>query len=196
MIKVDAFRPGDALIQATNSTSMHPLFLEVRAPKLGPVGRPPLTKTRKDSKFLSSDEEFDPHDVNTGRPINPIGTGRKINLGGEQETPGFEDYSVNLPFSGYRRNFFGGKFIFRPFTEDTDPAVRVQDGEASDICIRGNPIKDDTIFTIKRIAAPKCRFTFAGDKNLLPLLKRELGGVGFKVIEEFAADGDIVMQRG
>jgi hypothetical protein len=54
-----------------------------------------------------------------------------INLGGEQETPEFEDYQVNLGFSGYLRDFTGNQLVFRPFVDDTDPAVRAADTTAS-----------------------------------------------------------------
>lgn len=197
IIKLDTFRPGDSLIEASTSTSFHPMLVEVRAPKLGPVPGTTLSKTRTGLKFLSSKDEPDPHGVSTGRPVNPIGNGRKINLGGETETPGFEDYSVNLPFSGFAKPFTGMKFVFRPWTEDTNVAVGVANGTASDICIRGTPVHDDTLFTIKRIASPQCRFTYGGpDPQFLPILKRELGVVGFKVIEEFSAKSELVMQRG
>ncbi len=196
-LRLDAFRPGDAFIDATTGTSFATLIAEVRAPKLGPVKGSPFTKTRPGSKFITGRDtsQPDPANVFHGRPVNPIGTGRKINLAGEQETPGFEDYSVNLPFSGYSRSFTGNLFVFRPLTEDSDPAVGVQNGEATDICARGVLIKDETIFTIKRIAAGHCRFTYSGNANSLARVKQELGGIGFIVIEEFLDESEIVMER-
>jgi hypothetical protein len=109
-----------------------------------------------------------------GRPVKPIGTGRMINLGGERETGGFEDYSVNLPFSGFKRGSMAA-FVFRPFTEDTDPAVGVPSGSASDICSRGTPVKDETIAAIKRMARSPCRLTYSGDRASVARL-RSLGG--------------------
>jgi hypothetical protein len=172
-------------------TPAGPLFVEVRAVSLGVVRGQPPTKTEPNSKFISSvDSEPNPTGINYGRPVNPIGTGRKINLWGEQETPGFEDYSPDLPYSGYKRAWNQDKWLFRPWTEDPDPAVGVGSGTASDICIRGSPPTDDTIRAIRRMAKAGCRLTYSGDKKRKELLAN--GMKGAHILEEF--DDEIVME--
>jgi hypothetical protein len=93
VISVDAFKPGDAAIQTTNGRSASALAVEVRAPKLGSFpGKQtaPLTKTRPGSQFISEkgqDSSGVPGGITGGRPVNPKGTGRKINIGGEGRHP-------------------------------------------------------------------------------------------------------------
>jgi hypothetical protein len=181
IINVDVFRPGNAFIDASNGTSSNLLTVEVRAPKLGRVPgeqTAPLEDANPDSDFFSKEgtDETVPGGFKGGRPVSSkvIGTGRKINLGGEGETPGFENYQFNLDFCGYHNKFTGDKFIFRPWTEDSDPAVRVKDGEASCICIRGTPVhlQDELgIKVIRRIAAKGCRLFFSGVIESLNSLK-------------------------
>ncbi len=192
-VSVDAFRPGNSFVDASTATAAATLFVEVRAPRLGIVAGVVPTKAEPGSKFLSAEKDGDPNPTGVfgGRPINPIGTGRKINLGGEQETPGFEDYSVNLPFSGYRRSWTNQKFLFRPWAEDPDPAIGVGSRTASDICIRGTPVKDDTILTIRRIAAPGCRLTCSSDTPSFTRIRAEFP---FQILEEFPQKGNIVIQ--
>ena len=189
-IHVDAFHPGNAFIDATTATSANTLALEVRASKLASVpGFAPPTKTRPGSKLISAiDSEPSPGGARGdpgGRPVNPKGTGRKINIFGSQETPGFEDYTTDLRFSGFVRD---GSNIFRPWTEDTDPTVGVQSGTASDICMRDSPVFPVTINVIRRIASAGCRLTFSasdeGGKRFIPVLKG--GFSGAKIIEEFS----------
>lgn len=126
---------------------------------------PPLA-----SIFVSLTPDGDPHNHNTcpfepgsttrrvhhlGTPINPQGTGRMINLGGEGETKylGFEDF---LP------NVFRGGGPPRPLT------ATLPNHCASDICLRFSPIMKDGSEQkgkdeILRIARPACRLTFCGD---------------------------------
>ena len=202
-IKLDAFHPGNAVVDASDGTSTNQLLIEVRAPRLANVpGFSPPTKTRPGSKFISAnDSEPGPKMFGTstgGRPVNPKGTGRKINIFGSQETPGFEDFTSTLPFSGFNPGEFrlvsDASTIFRPWTEDTDPSVGVGTGQASDICLRNSPAFPDTIKAIRRIASSVCRLTFTstseGAKRFIPILKTEFPG--FKVIEEF--DDAIVME--
>lgn len=192
---LDAFNVGDATVTATNGAGQQSVLqVSVRAESAGPVKRPPLTKLAAGSKFFSArwDQggEFDPHNIGLGRPVNPNRGGRLINLGGEQETPEFEDYQVNLGFSGYKKDFTGNKFIFRPLYNDTDKNVAVGK-KASHICIRGNPFTDEFRDAIKDIAMSGCLFTFAGGPAHLAKVKQELGGT---ILEENAAQGQIVIR--
>ncbi len=87
-------------------------------------------------------------------PINPLGFGRKINIGGEDETKylGFQDFST-------RDGATGGPPIGspagRPFTEDLPSRC------ASDICLRDSPITAEIRKEISRLARPGCRLTVA-----------------------------------
>jgi len=160
------------------------------------VKRPALTKLALGSKFFSAPRtqggEFDPHDIGGGRPVNPNRGGRLINLGGEQETPEFEDYPVTLGFSGYQRTFFNdGKPVFRPMFDDTDPAVRVPSKSASHICMRGNPLTNDFIKAIKGDCAGGCLFTFSGSSAHAIKAKTELCGT---VLEEDFPNGNVVIR--
>jgi peptidoglycan hydrolase-like protein with peptidoglycan-binding domain len=192
-ISVDAFHPGNAFIDASTATSASTLAIEVRAPKLAsdPKFAPP-TKTRPGSRFISAiDSEPGPKGARTdngGRPVNPIGSGRKINIFGSLETPGFEDYTSDLRFSFVS----DANTNFRPWTEDTDPSLGLINGitnrTASDICIRDSPVFPVTLNVIRRIAGPGCRLTFAssdeGGKQFIPILKGAFPGAKF--IEEFS----------
>ena len=116
---------------------------------------------------------------NGGRPVNPRGTGRKIHIFGCQETPGFEDYTSDMHFSGFVPGKFqlvsGADTIFRPFTEDPDSAIAIGNGTAGDIYIRDSPVFPVTLAVIRRIAGPGCRLTFAstvdGVAKFVPGLK-------------------------
>jgi peptidoglycan hydrolase-like protein with peptidoglycan-binding domain len=202
-VHVDAFHPDNAFIDAATATSANTLALEVRAPKLiSPPGFVPPTKTRPGSRFISAnDSEPGPPGFRKdfgARPVNPKGTGRKINIFGSQETPGFEDYTTVLQFSG----FVPGKFrlvsdastLFRPWTQDANPAVGVQDGTASDICIRDSPIFKETLEIIGRMASSGCRLTAAfsreGAAQFVPILKKLFPGAN--ILEEF--EDAIVME--
>jgi peptidoglycan hydrolase-like protein with peptidoglycan-binding domain len=98
-----------------------------------------------------------------GTPLKPKGTGRKINLFGQGETAGFEDYSSDERHRTYQAS--GGKLITRPWTKDPSRPPGIPDKQASDICIRSTPIRNghnDIIPEIGRIAMSKCRVTYAG----------------------------------
>jgi hypothetical protein len=202
-VHVDGFHPGNAFIEASTATSAQLLGVEVRAPRLaGPSGFRPPTKPRPGSRLISADDsEPAPKGARPGfggRPVNPKRTKRQINLFGSQETPGFEDYTPDLHFSG----FAPGKFqvtsdattIFRPFTDDDDPTIRVGNGEASDICLRDSPVFPATIDVIRRIADRGCRLTVgttaSGGRQFFPVLKVAFPGA--KILEEF--DDAIVME--
>ncbi len=191
-IHIDAFHPGDAFVDASTARSATVLTIEVRAPIPAPVpGFAPPKKTRPGSKFISADDsEPGPKGARTdngGRPVNPKGTGRKINLFGSQETPGFDDYTSQLQFTTFGSDANIG---FRAFTEDTDPAVRIQDRTASDICMRDSPLSANAIALIRRIASPGCRLTFGssseGMKQFGPILKTAFPGLKVLPGEEFS----------
>jgi peptidoglycan hydrolase-like protein with peptidoglycan-binding domain len=93
----------------------------------------------------------DGHAQHLGTPIYPRGTKRKINIGGEGEAVGFEDFLVKHPDGS--GNYYGPD---RPFTE----TIRMD--AASDVCIRSSPLYLYIVKEIVRIAENKCRFTFAG----------------------------------
>jgi peptidoglycan hydrolase-like protein with peptidoglycan-binding domain len=90
-------------------------------------------------------------------PINPLGTGRKINIGGEDETKylGFQDFSTRDPQTGGPPV---GSPPGRPFTEDLPPRC------ASDICLRDAPINAEIRKEISRLALPGCRLTVAQNR--------------------------------
>jgi peptidoglycan hydrolase-like protein with peptidoglycan-binding domain len=196
-LNLDGYRPGNATVTATNSAGQTTtLQVVVRADSAGPVARPPLTKLAPNSKFFSAAEkdggEFDPHGLGHGRPVNPNQGGRLINLGGEQETPGFEDYQVTLDFCGYRRRFFnGGNPVFRPLFDDSDPSVGVAAKSASHICMRGNPLTADFIRAVRAIAKVGCLFTFSGASEDATKAKTTFGGT---VLEEDIPNGNIVIR--
>ncbi|MEA2915928.1 MAG: hypothetical protein QOJ15_8009 [Bradyrhizobium sp.] len=196
-LNLDGYRPGNATVTATNSAGQTTtLQVVVRADSAGPVARPPLTKLAPNSKFFSAAEkdggEFDPHGLGHGRPVNPNRGGRLINLGGEQETPEFEDYQVTLDFCGYRRRFFnGGNPVFRPLFDDSDPSVGVGAKSASHICMRGNPLTADFIKAVRAIAKAGCLFTFSGASEDATKAKTTFGGT---VLEEDIPNGNIVIR--
>jgi hypothetical protein len=80
--------------------------------------------------------------------------------------------------------------VFRPWTED--PTVGVNNGEASNICIRGIPISETNLKVIRRNAAPGCRLTFAGEDKSFNILKNAFPAG--KIIEEFQKAGELVIQ--
>lgn len=178
-----AFAPGNAFVDARTPTSANTLGIQIRAEALGPVPGTPPTKPVPGRRFVSAgDSEPCESSVRIGRPIGPIGTGRKINLWGERETPGFEDYAADLEHS------MTGRRTFRPWTADGDRPPGIADRTASDICIRGAPIHDVTITEIRRIAAPGCRLTCFVEARFVARLKQEFP---FQPLEEFADSGGL-----
>jgi peptidoglycan hydrolase-like protein with peptidoglycan-binding domain len=180
IMRLECLHPGDALMSASRIGQTRLLFIAVRQGNKGKVGGLPLTKLRPKTDLVPASKLFsdpaaqegvDPENVFGGRPVNPKRGGRLINLGGEGETPEFEDYQVDLSHS------FGQKGGFRPWTDDSDPSVFIPDKSASHITMRGVPLTLNENFAkvIKRIAAPGCLLTFSGDvpneKIILPLLK-------------------------
>jgi len=181
VVHVKGLAPGDAFIEAKIvDGAANMMIVEVRAAALGVVPGQPPTKTPPGRTFVSSrDSEPCKGPVRSGRPVNPRGTGRKINLWGEEETPGFEDYAADLQHSAM------GNGTFRPWTEDTDRPPGVASGTASDICTRGSPILQVSIDAIRRMAGPKCRVTFSVNAKFIPLIKKEFP---FPPLEEFTEE--------
>jgi hypothetical protein len=87
-------------------------------------------------------------------PINPIRTGKMINIGGEDETKylGFVDFSTKDTATGGAPV---GSPANRPFTEGLPARC------ASDICLRNAPITAEIRKEISRLARPGCRLTAA-----------------------------------
>jgi peptidoglycan hydrolase-like protein with peptidoglycan-binding domain len=173
-MQLETFRPGDATITVARPDVVRMLVVEVRQHSKGPVARAPLTKLTMNSKFFSASKEeggeFDPGDMFMGRPVNPKLGGRLINLGGDTETPLFEDYQVDLTHSFDHR---GG---FRPWANDPDPAAFIPSRSASHITMRATPLLDPFIKVIRRIAQPGCRFTFSGMAQFLDKIEKDLPG--------------------
>lgn len=106
-----------------------------------------------------------------GTPLNPK-PGRKINIFGEGESAGFEDYSSDIDFCSH--SFSNGNGPpgattgHRPWTADPRKPPGIDDHSVDNICCRGSPIAPVTIDEILRIGAGKCRVTYAeaeGRKN-------------------------------
>lgn len=173
VMRLETFRPGDATITVSRPDAIRMLIVEVRQDRKGPVDRPPLTKLTAGSKFFSATEkeggEFDPRGVFHGRPVQVKMGGRLINLGGELETPQFEDYQVDLGHSG-------GHDGFRPWTDDPDASTFIPSGSASHITMRGTPLLEPFIKVIRRIAQPKCLFTFSSSEMFLNTIRTQIPG--------------------
>ena len=91
-------------------------------------------------------------------------------MGGETETPEFEDYQIDLDHS------LGSKGGFRPWVDDREPSVFIPARSASHITMRGTPLFDPFVKAIKRIAQPGCRFTFNGEVKFLSTIRTQLPG--------------------
>lgn len=175
IMRLESFHPGDARISVSRPDMTRTLFVDVRQDRKGPVTGAPLTKLTAGSRFYSASHEeggegTDPASIFFGRPVNPRRGGRLINLSGEEETPEFEDYQVDLDHS------MGGKGGFRPWTDDEDRSVRVPDRSASHITMRNTPLFPSFIEVIRRIAQPGCRFTFSGDASFESVIASKIPG--------------------
>ena len=125
----------------------------------------PSTPPQVASRFISTNSLGSPHDHDScpsefcrlqkvshiATPINPIGGGRKINIGGEGETSylGFEDFVTE-------KQTFGGP-LDRPLTSSLPNCC------ATDICLRSAPLTSLGEREICRIARPKARLTLASN---------------------------------
>ncbi|PNG25235.1 hypothetical protein [Methylocella silvestris] len=189
-LKIDSYKPGDGLFDFSAENGLSNLHVEVRAPKMtGPSGPAPITVNPRGKNGLISGngDPGVPGGVSGGRPMKIVGSRRKINLGGEHETPGFEDYTASLGFSACPDFPDRNHRAFRPWTEDRDPSVFVSDGEASDICIRNTPVTDEILAVIKRIKASPCRLTFSGRPDAFTTLKGAFSGeasIADEIIDE------------
>lgn len=175
VMRLETFRPGDSTISVTRGDTARMLIVEVRQDAKGKVARAPLTKLTKGSSFFSASlaegGEEDPAGFCSGRPVNPKRGGRLINLGGETETPEFEDYQVDLDHS------WGNIGGFRPWVDDFgSPSVFIPSKSASHITMRGTPLEDSFVSAIKRIAQPGCRFTYNGPSTFFEKIKSKLPG--------------------
>jgi len=133
-------------------------------------------------------------------PINPVGSGRKINIGGEDETKylGFQDFSTRDGATGGPPV---GSPADRPFTE------RLPSRCASDIFVRDAPLTAEIRKEISRLARPGCRLTVAQDDIAQMNGNRQflvsLGGVledvfifGSDENEEFDHEVLVIVMRG
>ncbi len=120
-----------------------------------------------------------------GTPLKPL-DGRKINLFGEKETNGFEDYSSDIDHCSTGSGRLGGIFIHRPWTSDPRTPPGIGDKSVSNICGRGSPMNPVTIAEILRIGRPGCRVTYAEGGGNRNVEKLRAGLKGAKVIDEGA----------
>jgi hypothetical protein len=99
-----------------------------------------------------------------GTPLNPK-PGRKINIFGEGESAGFEDYSSDIDYCSHSWSNGNGPpgvpIGHRPWTADPRKPPGIPDKSVSNICCRGSPLKPWTLEEISRIAASQCRITYA-----------------------------------
>jgi hypothetical protein len=123
-----------------------------------------------------------------GTPLRPK-EGRKINLFGEAETPGFENYSSDLDFCTHSFSMNNGppgvSLGHRPWTHDPRVGPGIANGKIANICCRSSPIHPVTIKEILRIGASKCRVTYAeaGGRRHTDRIKAGLAGKA-TIIEE------------
>ncbi|HYZ84014.1 MAG TPA: peptidoglycan-binding protein [Bryobacteraceae bacterium] len=125
-----------------------------------------------------------------GAPLNPL-PGPKINLFGEGEAPGFEDYSSDINHcTGQRSRGLVSGNIHRPWTADSRRPPGIADHDVTNIFSRGSPIKDVTIEEIKRIAKSGCRVTYteASGKRNIDILRAAFITSG---LATFVAEGPI-----
>lgn len=119
-----------------------------------------------------------------GTPLNPL-PGRKINVFGEGETPGFEDYSALIDFCSHtfsNGNGPPGQLIgHRPWTNDPRKkgGPGIDSKTVSNISCRGSFISNATIDEFLRIGAPGCRLTYAeaSGRSQSDKLKKRLGSM-------------------
>jgi hypothetical protein len=161
-------KPDDIVGKMTIGSLDQEMFdFENRPPDPGPT-----------SRFVSLTPAGSPHNHNQcpketgtnilvnhlGTPINPQGFGRKINIGGEEETKylGFEDFVTDSNAGGPPR----------PLTD------KIPDSRASDICLRSSPITSRGQIEIRRIAMSHCPFTIATNSFTVPRVFPFLFSIG------------------
>lgn len=82
--------------------------------------------------------------TNNGTPLNPQGTGQKINIYGEGETPGFSDFATEPRYS-----------LGRPLTQS------LPGSSASDIALRDVGLSSTTLTEIQRLVRRGTRITYS-----------------------------------
>jgi hypothetical protein len=122
-----------------------------------------------------------------GTPLNPL-PGRKINIFGEGESSGFEDYSSDIDFCSHTfsngNGPAGALFGHRPWTADPRKPPGIAAKSVNNICCRGSPIAQVTINEILRIGASKCRVTYAEAIGRANCDRLRTGLASAKVIDE------------
>ncbi len=101
-----------------------------------------------------------------GTPLSPLGTGRKINMYGETEAKGFEDY-VALKYYQPGAKQYMRRLTKAPADAPPPDGPGLPDGCASDICMRGSPFHSPTYYAMRRIMRKdgRCRITFASEES-------------------------------
>jgi hypothetical protein len=131
-----------------------------------------------------------------GTPLNPK-PGRKINIFGEGESSGFEDYSTDIDFCSHYFSTGNGPAGVatghRPWTADPRKPPGIADKSVDNICCRSSPIFQVTIDEILRIGASKCRVTYAEARGRQNCDRLRAGLTGAKVID---ADSQLVIIDG
>jgi hypothetical protein len=122
-----------------------------------------------------------------GTPLNPK-LGRKINVFGEGESAGFEDYSTDIDFCSHSfsngNGPQGATAGHRPWTADPRTPPGIASKSIPNICCRGSFIAPVTIAEILRIGASKARVTYAEAKGRANCEKLRRGLSGATLIEE------------
>ncbi|MBV9275656.1 MAG: peptidoglycan-binding protein [Verrucomicrobia bacterium] len=122
-----------------------------------------------------------------GTPLNPK-PGRKINIFGEGESAGFEDYSSDIDFCSHTFSNGNGPpgatTGHRPWTADPRKPPGIDDHSVDNICCRGSPISPVTIDEILRIGGGKCRVTYAEAEGRKNCDRLRAGLKGATVIDE------------
>ena len=95
-----------------------------------------------------------------GRPIKPKGTGKMVNIWGDRETVGFEDYNPEDQNGQYNTRGDGTERLFTFKGEGKLP-----DHCVSDICCRSSPLSFNALLQIDRIAMPGCRVTYSTNEG-------------------------------
>jgi hypothetical protein len=122
-----------------------------------------------------------------GTPLNPR-PGRKINIFGEGESAGFEDYSSDIDFCTHTFSLGqgppGATRGHRPWTTDPRRPPGLPDKSVDNICSRGSPIHPVTIKEILRIGASGCPVTCSDAGGRVQCDRMKAGLPRAKVIEE------------
>lgn len=142
------------------------------------------------NRFISPNSLGSPHDhkrcpsefgrlqrvSHIATPINPLGGGRKINIGGEGETSylGFEDFVTE-------KQTFGGP-LDRPLLSS------LPNDCATDICLRSAPLTPLGQSEIRRIARIGCRLTLASNHSTVLRMAPFLLSVGTLVESALLSD--------